>query len=292
MDAALKRWPGDHTLQFYQAEYWRYVWHHDKAIDGFRAVATSAPSGELRREASISLARTLHAAATHGDAVRDDNAVRQLRESLKVINAVLPEVEEASEVVILRDHLAFELGETVDWSSLQASYDHIVGKIDGFPTTLIEQFDSVSPGSDGTPSSIAGVLEANFTDSLVFGAAGLLYLRRAETGKGNDREDDFRRAVALFRAQSLLERSWDGSEHAATAFRLGRSILSAAEIFGTPNPIRDLPTDGKRDQLRYAEAKFSSAVSRSTGEFREMARRYQGRAARLSEMLQASPRSQ
>ncbi|HYE43505.1 MAG TPA: hypothetical protein VEA15_08945, partial [Caulobacteraceae bacterium] len=287
IDEGLARWPGSHILQFAKAEYQRYTWRHEAAIVGFRSVMGAATSGDLRRRAAAALARTLHIVAANLE--EEETRTALLREAQALATELVRSDEDPQSIAILRDHIAFELGEEVDWSSLEDVFERVIGRIDGIRNILFGDFDDVLSQEGPAPESLAEALKTNYADPDTLGLAGLLYLRRAETGRGNNRPEDFRRAVALFRSEALIERSWEGSERAVTSFRNARAILSAAEAFGTVNPIEGLTTEGKADQLAVAEAKFNSTATRTTGDFRSAARKYQGIASRLGASLRAGP---
>jgi hypothetical protein len=160
-------------------------------------------------------------------------------------------------------------------------YRNIVGVVDGFPGTLVRNYDTILRDSTGAPSNIAQALQSDFTNPESLGLAGLLYLRRAEKKIGNRQQEDFACAIGFLRAAALLERSWTGQEYPTTSYRIGRAILSAAEAFRTANPIEELDRERRPDQLALAEAKFNSAGSRSAGAFRDKARMGQSLVSQL-----------
>lgn len=280
LDDGLKRWPGNHMLLFERADYLRYVWDLEEALEGFRKAQITSTDRDLRQRAAICLVRTLHAAIVHREDAGLFQRAEWVNEAKQTLDRLSENVRYAQEAAVLRDHVALEAGDSVDWSSLEDVYDRIVGTIGGFPTTLLANYDHISDDA-GRPIDVAQALKSSFADPEILGFAGSLYLARAEKNLGNQRQQDFARAVAFFRAEALLERSWTGREYPATSFRIGRAIVLSAEAFRTADPIVTLDTDGKPDQLALAEAKFNSVGSRSTGRFRDMARLWQGRAAQL-----------
>lgn len=283
LKTAFDRWPNNHKLILCSAEYSRYIWDYDRAVAGFRTVARSAPDGELRREAAISLARTLLSMRIDG---RDEpGLVADLRASLVTLQDILNTTESIDEVAILRDQIALEVDEYVDWEELNVRYDRIVGRIDGFPTTLIMGVETNSFLEKPSGEDISALLRREAAEPRFLGAAGLLYLRRAQKNASDTTIEYYIKAMAFFRAQALLERSWDLFEHSTTSFYIGWTILSACEQLNTLNPIPELNIDGKRDQISYAEAKFSAAVNRSAGAFRDISRQYQARASRIGQTL-------
>lgn len=285
IDAGLERWPGSHILLFWRAEYLRYIWDVDAAIERFRTLRAIATSGDLRRRAALSLVRTLHTAIVHREDGESPQRVEWLGEARHVLDELSGSFDDADEVAILRDYIALESGDEVDWTALEGVYERIVGQIHGFPTTLIANYDRMPLDSTGSPINLAQVLQSNFANPDTLGYAGTLYLVRAEKQLGDQPQEDFRCAVAFLYAQAILERSWTGSEYPATSFRIGRAIVSAARAFRSLNPIKGLDPDGRPDQLALAEAKFNSARSRSAGSFRETARIRQAHATRLRAQL-------
>ncbi len=283
-DEGLSSWKGSHILLYHKAEYYRYIWNTSEAISALRVVVESATDGDLRRQAAATLCRTLHAHALHAELSTDERTAILL-EAKRHVADLLGATEHADEIAILQDHIALELGEPIDWNALDAAYSEIVGEIHGFPTTLIREFRNLQSDTASTPHNLSEVLHNNYADSEVLGLAGELYLRRAEKQLGNNTLSDLEHAAGFFCATSVLERTWEGHERALTSFRLGRTILAAAGQFHDLNPLPGFRLDGKQDQVAWAEARFSSAVSRSTGILREASRDYQGRAARLRTRL-------
>ena len=269
------RWHNNHLLQYRKAEYQRYIWDVEGATRSLRQVMASATNGDLRRRAAVSLVRTLHTVAAYADDFRGKMRRHEMEQARDLANQLIGAFDHAENIAVLRDHIALELGEQVDWSELEGIYDKVVGRIDGFPSTLICEYDAVKADqSDNAPRNTAEVLRANFADPGVLGLAGLLYLRRAELAVGNDRAADFERAVALFLAGSLIERTWEGNERAVTSLRIARAIVSAAEALHSLNPIPGLPTGDRLDQLDLAIQMLRRATHRSTGQFRDVLKRW------------------
>lgn len=285
IERGLERFPGSHILRFWRAEYLRYVWDIPSAIAEFRDLRMTATDGDLRRQASIELARCLHASLVYDDEADEVVRVNWANEAKDVLEQLSGAFREAEEIAILKDHVALEAGDHVDWSSLETMYRNIVGQVEGFPSSLIRNYDFFQINENGAPENVAETLHRNFADPEVLGAAGSLYLRRAERAIPSPNLHDFERAVAFLRAQAVIERSWSGREYPVTSFRIGRVILSSARHLGKLNPIEGLSRENRPDQLALAEAKFNGAASRSTGAFRLMARRLQSEACKLRQIL-------
>lgn len=287
-DALNGKWRDSHQLQFYKAEYQRYIWDLERASVGFRNVMSNATNGDLRRRATAALVRTLHTIGVYSDDQNEPFRQRALEEARNLTEELVVASEHAEDIAILRDHIALELGEPVNWTALDDVYGRVVGCINGFPSTLVTEYHTLDLDSSQAPSNAADSLRRNFADPDTLGLAGILYLRKAEKGIGNDISGDFVRAAALFLAESLLERTWEEKERAVTSFRVARAIISAAEMFQERNPIADLPTAGMQDQLEWACALLNGAKHRTAGQFRDVLRRWLEQAERLSAELQAS----
>lgn len=290
LDRAFQLWPDAHILEYLRAEYFRYVWKLTKAIEGFRHVSRSATSGDLRRRASLSLARTLHSAAVFGDDQEEgaaDRKLAQLNEAHAIVKDLLGNRDIGVEVAALKDHIALEIGETIDWVSLDEKYGQIVGSIHGFPNALIEHFGEFSR-LDHRPENLAQVLNTQFADSEALGLTGLLYLRRAEKGLGNENPDYLAKALGCLLAQSIIERSWRGTELPTTSFRIARTIMAAVKATGSLNPFSaKLGRDGQT-QLDAAISRLDSVTSRTTGDFCAIAKLNRSAARELQKEVLAA----
>ena len=276
----MEQWPNNHEILFQKAEYLRYIWQTEAAIDAFRHVYNSATSGDLRRRAAFSLSRALHAAATFGE-LEELQRTAYLKEASRLISDLEGAVEHVKDVALLKDHIAVELGEVVDWLALDDMREIIIGSEYNFPTQLLQEFDKLKDTSHGNPANITQLLESSFADPDVLGLTGSLYTRRVEKGASNDQLKDCERAIGFICAAAVLERSWEGRERAVTNFRLGKAILSAAQARGTSNPISAFKLNGKADQLAWAESRFQSAADRSTGALRAVSIEHGKRTAQL-----------
>ena len=285
IDNALTRFGGSHALTFQRAEYQRYLWNVDDAMDGFQKVRATATSGDLRRRATISLVKTQHTAIVHFEEEGSLRRMELLDQARRLVDDLSGSFDHAEELAILRDHLALEAGEQVDWLALDDMYRNIVGVVDGFPGAFIKNYDAILLNNPGAPGNLAQVLQSNFADAESLGSAGSLYFRRAQKNIGNRQREDFECAIGFLRAGALLERSWTGQEYPTTSYRIGMVILSAAETFRTVNPIEGLDREGRPDQVALAEAKFNSADSRSVEPFRDSVRAGRRRASQLRRKL-------
>ncbi|WP_417449568.1 hypothetical protein [Kordiimonas sp.] len=276
LNDALAHREGNQILLLQRARYHSYIWNTESAIQDFREVRMKSLNGEIRREAAANLAQQLYTSAVYRPSVETEESIEFLREAKSVVEDLSGSFYEAEDVAILGDQIALELDNSVDWVSVAKLHEKIVGTVEGFPNTLLENFDYFQNLTAGAPDNTAETLSTNFADPKVLGLVGGLYLRRAEKGLGNRILDDLNCAMGFFLAEALIERSWSGKEHPATSLNIGRTILAGAKHFHTLKPLPGLPSEGRADQLVLAVSKFGSAETRSTGAFRDIARMYQG----------------
>lgn len=275
-DWASRLWPDNYTLTFQLAEYYRYIWDFPRAIVNFRKVMEGTPNGDMRRQTIVRLAQTLHVTGTYSKVVEFPDgsrisAVDLLREANTLILSVSGFRDVAREVGLLRDHLALELNEEVDWSALNYMFDLLIRDVDGFPNVMIENLDELlATAPSDIPAHLHEVTRQHFVDPEVLGLMGMLYLRRCEKVRSVEPLRDFARAYALFNACSLLERSWYDFEFPVTSFRRGRAILMAARLTHNTNPFERASFEGRRDQLSLAVSRLQSAADRSSGDFRDL----------------------
>ena len=291
IDDGLDHFPRSNALLCCRAEYLRYIWDVPSAIEGFRKVRIVGTNGDIRRRASLHLVRCLLTLIVHDEDADEQMRSEWIREAESLLEELTGSIEDASEISILKDFVAFEATGKVDWPAVDDMYARIVGAIDGFPSALIASFDNIQRQSSCAPENIAHNLRDNFADPECLGSAGLLYLRRAEKEVGGQQQADFSTAVAFLRAQALIERSWSGQEYPVTSIRIGRAIMAASKSFRSLNPINGLDTEGRPNQLALAEAKFNSARERGVGAFREMAHLRQRQASLLCAQLKREAQS-
>jgi hypothetical protein len=260
-------WRNSHALRFRRAEYLRYIWKLEEAIDGFRQVKAAAISGDTRRDASGALARALLATSLHSD-LEEPERVRRLGEAAQLVSEIDGDFEQSRAAAMLKDHISLELGEPVDWATLDDVRTNVIGDGYDFPTKLLQDFDEVKDRQTATAHNAVELLANNFADPDVIGLSGMLYLRRAVKRVGNDQLKDFASALGFFFATSVLERSWDGNERPLTSFRIGLAILEVSEQLHSLNPIPHLKIPSKLDQLGWGVSRLQSAASRSTGVLR------------------------
>ena len=86
------------------------------------------------------MVRTLHTIGVYSDDQNEPYRQRALEEARDLAEELVGASEHAEDIAILRDHIALELGEPVDWGDLDDVYSRVVGCINGFPSTLITEY--------------------------------------------------------------------------------------------------------------------------------------------------------
>ncbi|MBP2560087.1 hypothetical protein J2857_002856 [Neorhizobium galegae] len=272
----LKKIPDSEELVFHKAEYHRYTWRVAEAISGFREVLGKAERADLRQSAAISLAKTLHVTAIELEGLADSERLDRLTEADALVKSLSDTPEKVPEILLLKEHLTFELGGSVDWIGLDAVCDKVAEEVDAYLPSMLRNLETLKMSDDRTPRGVSDALADNFTSREVLGSVAQLYFRRGVKGDGNDAHTYFKRAASLHCAVAMLERSWFGSELAVTRFNIARTISLSADLLHDPNPIEHLWIGGAKNQLRFAGARLHMAAMNSAGEFRRMARRWQG----------------
>lgn len=287
--AAESVWPDSHTLLAEVANFHRYTWSYPEAITTYRQVLRGAPGGSLRREATVRLAETLLTAATHCEELTPPDGTRLTADELVTeARGLLADVagyrRAASESAMLRDRADLEADQPIDWQAIDEVYRLVVGDVDRYLETLVENVDAISSQDPVLPQRLADLVRQNCTSPDVLRGLGSLYLRRAEKGGSDDPLRDCRRAYAVFQACGLLEKWWQGRERPTTSYQRGRAILGAAATTRSAQPFAaNLETKG--DLLELAERLLQRATSLSVGLFHLEARRRLGEVVRLRREL-------
>jgi hypothetical protein len=287
LQAASAIWPRDAVIVEEEARLHRLVWNYAEAIRSFRRVRTMAGNGEQRREVTAALIETLLSASIHNDVIQFADGISvSSSELIEEAQALLPEVIEfrnvSMEASVLRDRVEFEAGGDIDWSAIDSAYEMVIGGVDAYLETIVRNLDELLLESPDLPKNLAEVVKQNCTNIEVLQGMGSLYLRKAETDRGNTPVQDCKRAYAVFNACRILERSWFDAEQPLTSFRRARTILVAASKSSDPNPF-PVYLGKKQTSLDLAESLLQSVISKSVGRFHEIALQQMGdlRALRL-----------
>jgi tetratricopeptide (TPR) repeat protein len=283
--------PGNHRILFDRGLYYRYLHDYKLAIGDFERIIIATLDVELRRRSQVCLAETLLVAGKYVESLDLSRGRLTARELLLYAKEVAAEVrghsEVAREMAILRDQIALEIGETIDWSPIDSLFRLLGGGIEGFPNVMIRNLPELwAAGADSkVPEQLYEFVQREFTDPDALENMGNLYLRSVETGRTNDALRDLNAALALFNAASTFQRSWNGYVQPRTTASRARAILTAAQSMHDTNPICDMSSEGKIDQLMLAEALLQSVASRSTGLFRIVVEKDLNRARSLRREL-------
>jgi Domain of unknown function (DUF4365) len=290
---AAKSWPDDQSILAEEAEIYRYVWDYPNAIRLFRKLAVICLDAEQRRAATVSLMDTLLAAATHNDIVDMGHGVSATRvELLSEASAYVPQVTHfrrvAVDVAMLRDRIAFELGQDIDWSQIDAAYASIVGGVNLYVPTVLKNLATLQREESRLAEHIADLVRQDFTSAERIRSMGSLYLRRAEKRAASGGSiADCQRAYGSFDACRILEEAFLGShrESVTTSFQRGRAILVASTLSQNTNPFLAF-LSGKRSLLHLGEALLQRTISLSVGNFHFVARQRASEASQLRAKLE------
>lgn len=291
IESAKLLWPYSYTILKEEGRFWRYVWNYVPAIVSFRQVVSTAPSGAVRREAMVDLVEALLTAAIHNDTVvLADGSIADSTSFVAEARTLLTELAGfrhiSREVAMLRDRADLEAGIPLDWQAIDDAFHAVVGDIDAYPATIVDNLDDLREGHPDLAESIADLVVTHFTSSEVLRDLGSLYLRRVDLGRSPDPTLDCRKAYAAYEACRILETAWRSDrETSVTSYLRGRAILTAARTTGELTPFR-APLEGKRHLLHLAEALISRAVSLSVGQFHLEAKRRHSETARLLHTLE------
>jgi tetratricopeptide (TPR) repeat protein len=276
LEAASSVWRDDPLIVAEEGRLHRLVWNYAEAITSFRRVRTMSADSELRREVTVILIETLLSASIHLDILHfSDGVSESSSELVKEAQSVLPDVVEFQNVVleasVLRDRVEFEAGGEIDWPAIDSAYEMVIGGVDGYLDTIVRNLDELLLERPDLPKNLAEVVKQNCTSIEVLQGMGSLYLRRAETGRGDTPVQDCERAYAAFNACRILERSWFGSELPLTTFRRARAILIAAFQANDSDPFQ-VYLGKRKTSLDLAESLLESVISKSIGGFYSVAK--------------------
>lgn len=290
LDAAKELWPNNHTLWAAEAEYYRYVWNYPAAITTFRRVVAAVSRARDRREAARDLIEVLLTAAMHCRQLTVDGIVTGssdlVAEARVLLRGLVGFRHISHEIAVLRDRADLEAGVPIDWPAVDAAFAKVIGDVDAYPTTVVDNLEELRARHADPPERVADLVLDEYTNSEVMRGVGSLYLRRAEIGASSDPAGDCRKALAAFSACRVLESAWSGrgKESPTTSYQRGRAILAAAHYAGSATPF-SVDLEGKRSLVHLAEALFQRATALSVGFFHEDAKRRRDDAVRLQRSL-------
>ncbi|MBI3042179.1 MAG: DUF4365 domain-containing protein [Betaproteobacteria bacterium] len=286
-DAAKRLWPENLTLVAEEGRFQRYVWNYPRAIMALRYAVAISPQGRQRREAAIDLVEVLLTGATHCQRLQFEDGTASDRESLAAeAQLVLRELvgfrHVSRDVAMFRDRAALEAGLPLDWAAIDQAFHKVVGDVDAYTTTVVENIGELRARQPELPERLAELVLAEFSRAQVLRGLGSLYLRRAELNESPDAVEDCRKAYAAFLGCRVIEtaRSGGSRESATTSYQRGRAILAAAKAARNLTPFR-AQLEGKQTLVHLAETLFARSVNFSVNLFHVEAKRCQSEAARL-----------
>jgi hypothetical protein len=272
--SAEKQFPDSNLLTAEAALFFRCVWEYGEAIDRFELVLTRCRDVHLRREVSIDLAETLLTASVHCESVlvsrgrplQRANMLFRARDIL--LDTTVCGCQRSKDIAVLRDLLALELNEKLDWEKIEKTYTEIIGGLETYLPTIAENVVELRRSPGDSVDHLSDVVRTDFTHINTLRAMGKIFLRRVQLEVTDDPIRDARRAYECFDACRLLEKSVLEKETATTAFELANTILTAAQITRSVQPFPSHPEEsGYPDLFSMAEAKLQSARDRSVGNF-------------------------
>jgi hypothetical protein len=292
LEDAERLWPDDQSVLAEKAEVYRYMWDYPNAIRSFRKLVDISPDGERRRVAMLGLMHCLLSSARYEAVIeKADGSAAGRADLLSEAASFLPQVANfrkiAVEVAMLRDNIAFELDQEINWSLVDGTYTSVIGGVDLYVPTVIHNLHALQQEEARLAEHIADIVRQDFTSEESIRGMGSLYLRRAEK---NGAVADCQRAYASFDACRICEQAFLGShsETATTSFQRGRAILLASDISQSTDPFpAHLP--GKKSLLHLGEALLQRAVSLSVGSFYIAARARASEGSKLKARLEKKP---
>lgn len=273
----LMLWPDNHRLLYEFARYHRYLWDYSSALPGLRKVASAASDGDLRRQAAVGLVECLISASRYTELSpatdgRPSGQSELLAEAKQVLNDLGGHSRVAPVMALLRDHLAVELGEEVDWTATNALFGLLFSTDGSYLNSTLNHIEEItSAGDDGIPEHLYSAVAQQFTSVEMLRALGVLYLRHAMVGASSDALQDLERAYGVFENCALLERSLEGVELPMTSLQRGITLLAAARIRNSLTPF-GAKLEGADDLLALALRRLHSAANRGIGAFAAHAR--------------------
>lgn len=282
---AKKYLPDNWRIISEEARLYRYIWDFPPSIALFREAILMVSRIEEQRRLKTELAEVLLTASIFAleNQSRFDR-VNSLQEAFGYIQDVEPFQRHSRSVAVLRDRIAFELGENLDWKQLDETYN-LVFRDDDYVNSIIVHSPELRRAEPKLTNDLGDAVQQHFTDVDVLRSFGSLFLRRAETLDDSvEAIERAKQAYAAFNACRILEVRrlyhdvlYDEREISTTRFERARAILVAAERSQDVNPL-GVDIEGKRSELTYAGGLFHSVADRSVGAFHNAAERFMKKA--------------
>ena len=287
--AAAKIWPDDTRIWEAEANLHNYLWNFAEAILGYRKIRVATTNGNQRREITIALVSNLLTVAIYcSDLKFPDGTIVNKDEIIAEARSLLAELEGfkhgSRAISILRDRVEYEAGVEIDWASIDAAFNVVIGGVDSYLDTVVHNLDELLYTKPTLTSDLASIVYENFTEASALRSMGSLYLRRAEKRGGADPMLDCQRAYAIYNACRILERSLFGKELPITSYQRARAIMTGILISYNPNPFPAY-LGNKRNLLGVADALFQSAASKTVNFFHNEIRQRIKEVARIKKDL-------
>jgi hypothetical protein len=285
LDRAAELWPYSERVKLARAGVFRIMWQYGEAVEQFEEVITSSRSGYRRRIAQIAAAEVLLTSVRYEQPVYGDRE-SALRQAAGHLVEPLGHNYKPDKVVVLRERIALEAGEAVDWHRMNSTFDELFRS--DFPTSISkylnrrrlqdagEQSDESDERTDES-SDLSELLYNDFTDIELITGLGHLYLRQSEllsTQAANPRPaydqqlaiGAAKRAYDCFDAGRVVLEAHYGNEKTSNRFNRAQAIRVAATLERTVDPFPLCPRHEK-SWLNLALRMYESVRARSVGSF-------------------------
>jgi hypothetical protein len=284
LDRATELWPYSDRVRLARAGIFRILWQYQEAVEQFETVIRASRSGYRRRIAQIAAAEVLLTSVRYGKPVDGDREAA-LRRAVGHLVEPLGHNHKPDRVLVLRERIALEAGEAVNWSQMDTTFEELFhGDFPISISTYLNRRRQLDAGeqntgpdeSTGEPSDLSQLLYDDFTDVELVTGLGHLYLRQSELLSTSAAEAEpacrqlviraAERAYDCFDAgRVVLEARYD-SESAPNSFNRAQAILVAAMSERTVNPFPLCPSREK-SWLHLALRLYESVRARSVGAF-------------------------
>ncbi|QUQ68316.1 caspase family protein [Kutzneria sp. CA-103260] len=126
-DKASRLWPEDARLRMAEADFRRYIWDHEGAIDLYERLARTAPNGDIRRIALLSGAEAMLADVEYADPDVRPEWRSRLLVAKDQLNTVLSGDHRLWLALVLSGRIALRLGEPLNWEPIDNAFKTIIG---------------------------------------------------------------------------------------------------------------------------------------------------------------------
>ena len=156
---AERRWPDEPRVIHATGAFYRYIWEYAPAIEWFERLINIAPDGDTLNQARVAAAESFLMQAQFVLSEDDEKRRLGLERALQLLNDAVPGVVDAGAIAVLRDRVRLELGEDVDWASIDREFARIIG--DDYSTTIGQYLHQRRYGRPVEGSSIADLVRTS-----------------------------------------------------------------------------------------------------------------------------------